>query len=83
MQTTEPMNQRIKALALKATEIKQASDHCSGQCETWSEVNLDIFARILVQECVGVIEQNCVASEQSMASIDAIKATLRIHFGFQ
>jgi hypothetical protein len=83
MKTTDPMNQKIKALAVQATEIKQASDHCSGQSETWSEVNLDTFARILVQECVGVIEQSSVGSEQGLFSVEALKVALRAHFGLQ
>jgi hypothetical protein len=81
MQTTEPTNQKIKALALKATEIKQASDHCSGESETWSEVSFDTFARMLVEECVGVIEHHCAESNQDLVNAKSLKIALLAHFG--
>ncbi|MBI2746997.1 MAG: hypothetical protein HYX45_15595 [Burkholderiales bacterium] len=77
------MNQRIKALAVQATEIRQTSDHCSGQSETWSEMNLDTFTRILVEECAGVIKQNSAGLEQGLVSVEALKATLLSHFGLE
>jgi hypothetical protein len=81
MQTTEPTNQKFKALAVKATEIKQSSDHCSGQSETWSEVDFDAFARMLVEECVGVIEHHCAESERGLVGANSLKTALRAHFG--
>lgn len=83
MQTTEPKNQKIKDLAIKATQIKQTSDHCSGQSETWSEVDLDAFARMLVEECVCVIEQHCVESNQDLVNAKPLKIALLAHFGLE
>lgn len=80
MQTTEPTNQKFKALAVIATEIKQASDHCSGHSETWSEVNFDDFARMLVEECVSVIEQHSLRDERGHANVEFLKMALRAHF---
>ncbi len=83
MQTANIMSQRIKALIVQATEIKQTSDHCSGQSETWSEINFDTFARNLVEECVSVIEQNSVGREQGLVSNQALRAALLSHFGLE
>lgn len=81
MQITEPTNQRIKALAVQATEIKQVNDHCSGQSETWSEVNFDAFVKMLVEECISVIDHHSSESEQNLAKIEPLKLALRSHFG--
>lgn len=74
------MNDRIRALAMRATEIKQANDHCSGQSEAWSEVNLDTYARLIVQECIDVIKHSSEGKGQ--VRVDAADAALRSHFGF-
>ena len=81
MQTTEPTNQKFKALAVKATQIKQSNDHCSGQSETWSEVDFDAFAHMLVEECVGVIEHHCAEKEQRPVDAKSLKFALHSHFG--
>lgn len=78
MQAGEPVNEKFKALAVQATEIKQTSDYCSGQSETWSEVNLDAYASLIVRECIAVIEQNCGGQEH--ASVYALKEALFTHF---
>lgn len=80
MQITEPTNQRIKALLVQATEIKQTSDHCSGQSETWSEVNFDTFAKIFVNECIRVIDRYRTGVAQEAVNIELLKAALRSHF---
>lgn len=80
MQTTEPTNHRVKALAVQATEIKQYSDHCSGQSEARSEVNLDAFARMLVEECVSAIEQHCAKEDHGLVKVETLKVVLRAHF---
>lgn len=83
MQTTETTNQRIKALAVQATEIRQTSDHCSGHSETWSEINLDTFTRVLVEECAKAITQYEVGGKHKQLNANTLKATLLEHFGFQ
>ena len=80
METTAPTSQRVKALATRATEFMQKSDHCSGQSETWSELNLDKFAQLLVEECVSVIEQHCQGVGQSSIDANSLKLALRAHF---
>ncbi|UUX96642.1 hypothetical protein [Aquabacterium sp. J223] len=81
MQATEPTNEKIRALAFQATEIKQASDHCSGQSETWSELNLDAFARVLVEDCISLIEQQSPEGEQGLVKVGALKTALRQRYG--
>ncbi|TWO64422.1 hypothetical protein FN976_28210 [Caenimonas sedimenti] len=81
MQTTEPKSQRVKALATRATELKQHSDNCSGQSESWSELNLDKFALALVEESISVIEQHCLRVDQRAIDVDSLKMALRAHFG--
>lgn len=83
MQITDPTNQRIKALLVRATEIKQTSDHCSGHSETWSEVNFDAFAKLFVEECIALIEQGGIECEQGLAKIEDLKKAMRGHFGLQ
>ncbi len=83
MQTTEPTNQRVQALAVRATEIKQTNDHCSGHSETWSEINLDTFTRVLVEECAKAMAQSGVGGAHEQLSADVLKATLLEHFGLQ
>ncbi|WP_139352033.1 hypothetical protein [Polaromonas sp. A23] len=81
MQTTLPTSQRVKALANQATEFKQNSDNCSGQSESWSELNFDKFAQIFVEECVSVIEQHCLSVDQRPINVSSLKMALRAHFG--
>lgn len=83
MQTTVPTNERVKALAVQATEFKQSSDHCSGQSQSWSELNLDNFARMFVEECVSIIEQHCPGVDQCAINVEALKMALRANFGAQ
>lgn len=83
MQTTVPTNQRVKALALQATEFKQNSDNCSGQSESWSELNFDTFARMFVEECGNAIEQHCLGGDQRAINAQSLKMALRAHFGIQ
>ncbi len=83
MQITDPTNQRIKALLVQATEIKQASDHCSGLSETWSEVNFDAFARMLVEECITIIELGGMEGEQGLTNVEDLKTAMRVHFGLE
>ena len=68
MQTTVPTGERVKALAVQATEFKQHNDNCSGQSETWSELSLDKFAQMIVDECVRVIDQHCLAVGQGVVA---------------
>lgn len=81
MQTAAPANQRVRALVNRATEFKQKSDHCSGQSETWTELNLDKFAQMMVEECFSVIEQNWQGNEASSTGLDSLKRALRAHYG--
>lgn len=83
MQTTVPTGQRVKALAVQATEFKQHSDNCSGQSETWSELNLDNFAQMFVEECVSVIEEHCLGVDQRSINFNSLKIALHAHFGTQ
>lgn len=83
MQTTVPTSQRVRALATQATELKQHSDNCSGQSESWSELNFDKFAQIFVEECVSVIEQHCLSVDQRPINVSSLKMALRAHFGTQ
>lgn len=83
MQTTAPTNQRVRALATRATEFKQKSDHCSGQSDTWTELSLDKFAQMLVEECVSVIEQHWQGNDPSSIDLDSLKMALRAHLGTQ
>ena len=83
MQTTVPTGQRVKALAAQATEFKQHNDNCSGQSETWSELNLDKFAQMVVEECVSAIEQHCLGVDQNSINVNSLKIALRAHFGAQ
>lgn len=83
MQITVPTNQRVKALAVQATGFKQNSDNCSGQSESWSELNFDTFARMFVEECVSVIEQHCLGGDQRPINVKSLKMALRAHFGTQ
>ncbi|MFC6280386.1 hypothetical protein [Polaromonas aquatica] len=83
MQTTVPTSQRLKALATHATEFKQNSDHCSGQSESWSELDLDKFAQMFVEECISVVEQHCLGVDQHPINVDSLKIALRVHFGTQ
>ncbi|WP_057598100.1 hypothetical protein [Variovorax paradoxus] len=83
MQTTVPTSQRVKALAAQATEFKQHSDNCSGQSETWSELNLDKFVQMLVEECVGKIEEHCLEVDQRSINLNSLKSALRAHFETQ
>jgi hypothetical protein len=80
MQTTVPTGERVKALAVQATEFKQHNDNCSGQSETWSELSLDKFAQMIVDECVRVIDQHCLAVGQSSIDVNSLKNALRFHF---
>ncbi|MBT9505005.1 MAG: hypothetical protein Q7K57_03255 [Burkholderiaceae bacterium] len=83
MQITDPTNQRIKALLVRATEIKQTSDHCSGHSETWSEVNFDAFAKMFVEECITIVEREGIEGEQGVANVEDLKTAMRVHFGLQ
>ncbi len=83
MQTTVPTSQRVKALATQATELKQSSDNCSGQSESWSELNFDKFAQMFVDECVSVVEQQCLGVDQRLINVNSLKMALRAHFGTQ
>lgn len=83
MQTAVPTSQRLRSLATRATEFKQKSDNCSGQSETWSELSLDRFAEMLVEECVGVIEQHCLLDDQGPIDVNSLKMALRAHFGIR
>lgn len=83
MQTTLPTSQRVRALATQATELKQHSDNCSGQSESWSELNFDKFAQMFVEECVSVIEQHCLGVDQRPINVDSLRMALRAHFGTQ
>ena len=80
MQVINATNPRIKALAFQATEIREDNDHCSGHSETWSEINFDTFARLIVEECIGVVEKDCKSDPQDLVSVEAIKSKLRLHF---
>lgn len=81
MYITEPTNQRVKALATRATELKQHSDNCSDQSESWSELNLDKFAQIFVEESISVIEQHCLGIDQRPIDVRSLQIALRAHFG--
>lgn len=83
MQTTAPTSQRVRALVTRATEFKQKSDHCSGQSDTWTELSLDKFAQMVVEECVSVIEKHCEGDDQSSIDFNSLKMALRAHFGTQ
>ncbi len=83
MQTTVPTNQRVRTLATQATEFKQSSDNCSGQSESWSELNFDTFAQMFVEECVSVIEQHCLGVDRRPINVDSMRMALRAHFGTQ
>ncbi len=62
------MNDRIKELALQATEIVEITDHCSGKSESTAQVNLAKFAELIVRECIGCCEQ--VISDPVPKSVD-------------
>lgn len=81
MHTTMPTNQRVKGLVVQATEFKQDCDNCSGQSESWSELNFDTFVRMFVEECVSVIEQNCQVDDQRQDNVESLKMAVRAHFG--
>ncbi len=83
MQTTLPTSQRVRTLATQATEFKQSSDNCSGQSESWSELNFDKFAQIFVEECVSVIEQQCLGLDRGPINVNSLKMALHAHFGTQ
>lgn len=73
----------MKALATRATEFRQHSDNCSGQSESWSELNLDTFAQMIVEECVSVIQQHSVGVDQRPINVKSLEMALRAHFGIQ
>lgn len=81
MQAINSTNPKVKALAFQATEIREANDHCSGQSDTWSEINFDTFAQLIVEECISVVERNCKSGNQDLVSLEAMKSKLRTHFG--
>lgn len=81
MQTTAPTNQRVKALVTRATEFKQRCDHCSGQSDTWTELSLDKFAQMVVEDCVSMIEQHLQGNAPSSIDLNSLKIALRAHFG--
>ena len=83
MQTTVPTSQRVRALVTQATEFKQTSDNCSGQSESWSELNFDKFAQMFVDECVSVIEQHCLRVDPRSINGKSLKVALHAHFGTQ
>ena len=81
MQAINATNPKIKALAFQATEIRESNDHCSGRSETWSEINFDTFARLIVEACVGVIEKDGKSDKQDPESVKVLKSKLLQHFG--
>ena len=48
------MNERIKELAEQATRIVETTDHCSGESESHTEVDLEKFAELIVKETLQV-----------------------------
>jgi hypothetical protein len=80
MKTTVPTGRRVTVLAAQATEFKQNCDNCSGQSETWSELSLDKFAQMVVEECVSIIEQHWSGVDQSSINVNSLKIALRAHF---
>jgi hypothetical protein len=76
------MNQKIKTLLIQATEMKEAKDHCTGQSNTWTEINHETFARLIVEQCIGLIEQDSQRDAQAASRAKALADTLRKHFGF-
>ena len=62
------MNERIKLLANKAIRIVVTTDHCSGESESHTEVDLEKFAELIVRECIGCCEQ--VISDPVPESVD-------------
>lgn len=48
------MNERIKQLANKATRIVETTDHCSGESESHTEVDLEKFAELIIKETLEV-----------------------------
>ena len=52
------MNERIKQLANKATRIVETTDHCSGESESHTEVDLEKFAELIVKEMLQTCEDH-------------------------
>ena len=80
MQAINSTNPKIKALATRAMDFKESSHHCTGKTETWTEINFDTFARLVVEECIGVAERNAKPGDQDLVSIDTLKSALSAHF---
>ncbi|RZI65288.1 MAG: hypothetical protein EOP13_31830 [Pseudomonas sp.] len=81
MQAINSTHPKIKALATRAMDFKESSDHCTGKTETWTEINFDTFARLMIEECIGVAGKNAQPSDPDLVSIDTLKSALRTHFG--
>ena len=45
------MNERIQQLAIEATKIVETTDHCSGDSESHTEVDVEKFAELIVRMC--------------------------------
>lgn len=76
------MNQKIKTLLIRATEMKEAKDHCTGQSNSWTEINHETFARLIVEQCIGLIEQNSEGDAQAAPRAKDLADILRKQFGF-
>jgi len=81
MQAINSTNPKIKALATRAMDFKESSDHCTGKTETWTEINFDTFARLMIEECIGVAGKNAQPDDPDRVSIETLKSSLRAHFG--
>ena len=76
------MNERTKQLANKATRIVETTDHCSGESESHTEVDLEKFAELIVKECVGVAEVSMPVNSYPDDRL-AVKNNVLKHFGVE
>ena len=44
--------------------------------------HFDIFASLVIEKCIGVVEKNAQPSDPDLVSIDTLKFALHTHFGF-
>ena len=70
------MNERIRKLLNEATKIVETTDHCSGDSESHTEVDVEKFAELIVRECInheellGAIARGWCSEKNSHKTMD-------------
>ena len=82
------MNERIRKLLNEATKIVETTDHCSGDSESHTEVDVEKFAELIVGECMRMCDVAAIGYESHGHMKEAngcysAKEYIEEHFGVE